>query len=132
MTRQGVLDLDAPNWKALVRRQYLYDKKPTVLKPEEPGPIYDLLYFKDAEIEKEILSLWPMATFEREYDFIHEWRTGVNIPHCLKFDWFRFLFREGIAGSSFCFQMVILEEPDYIEAVLDVENPGWRERTKKR
>jgi len=130
MTRQGVRDLDDPNWK-----QHYYrvpePGEPYVV-PEEAmmsHEIVDLLYCALEPVDRElILREWPRAKFEQTYDFIHEYRTEVRLPCCSDFEWYKDLVRSGLASLSLAFQLVMLDEPDLIRAVLDVERPGWRER----
>ena len=129
MTNQGVLDLDSPGWKAHHRSRVVRETPPVPESAVESREIVDLIYDALSREDKEqILSLWPGAVFEAEYDFIHEWRTQVRLPKCSTMSWYRFLVRSGFASISLAFQLSMLEDHGLIEAVLDAERPGWRTR----
>lgn len=128
MTYQGVRNLNDPAWKKTL-------PVPKSSKPVDPSamrdePLHDLLYDHPAEMQDEILALWPEAKLEKLYDDIHEWRTEVDIPACSRLNWYKFLVRTGLARISFAFQVSMYEEVELIEAALDAEKPGWRNRAK--
>jgi hypothetical protein len=133
MTNQGVRDLDDPGW----RRRHMAALKPAepyVLTEAvtQPTLIVDLIYCALEPADKEgVLALWPDAVFEQAYDFIHEYRTEVRV-RCSTIEWYRFLVRSGLAEISLAFQFAMLDDQRLIKAVLDLERPGWRERTAAR
>jgi hypothetical protein len=45
-------------------------------------------------------------------------------------NWYKFLVRTGLGQISFSFQLALLQETELIEAAMDSEAPGWRNRTK--
>ena len=128
MTYQGVRNLDDPSWKKTL-------PVPKSSKPIDPlalqdEPLHDLIYEHQAEIQEEILSVWPDAKLTPTYDDIHEWRTEVDIPKCSRLNWYKFLVRTGLARVSFCFQISMYKEIELIETAMDAESPGWRTRAK--
>jgi hypothetical protein len=136
MTNQGVRNLNEPAWKKTWKRELAAATTPKPpSKPVDPAalqdePLCDLIYDRSQEINEEILALWPDAKLDPTYDWIHDWRTEVAIPRCSRMNWYKFLVRTGLGQISFSFQLALLQETELIEAAMDSEAPGWRNRTK--
>lgn len=107
-TRQGVVNMDKPDWRK-VRQGLAPSPKPVNLVwPElDQEGITDVLYTNGhtAEVQGLLLKRFPDAQLEVPWDEIHGYRMSVEMPGTIRRDWYKWLFLEGLTQLSLWFQV---------------------------
>ena len=79
------------------------------MRPLNSAQNSDLLYVgndSDNEVRNLITKAYPKATITEEWDCIHDTRYMVGLPDTITcMEWFDWLFKEGLMGVSFQFQL---------------------------
>jgi len=70
----------------------------------------DLLYVHVSEVKAEIMTAFPQATFEPEYNEFKGHRVLVEIPSISEEDWFRFAINAGYGTISLAIQLGIYDK----------------------
>jgi len=122
---QGVVNMDLPGWRYVLPGRA---EKPgetdrvsdTEWEKTLERDVTDLLYTGDdfsSTVHREVSEAFPAVVFTKDWDIIHETRLGVEIPGTSRADWYKWLFKQGLAGISF---MIQLDSMTHAEALLSL------------